>query len=266
MEGCISLADYEDRLITRMGAWFPGERVIFRGKDLHKEFADADWMELYVYGITGRGLSAIQLKMLHSLWVYTSYPDPRLWNNRIAALAGTARSTGTLALSAALAVSEATIYGRRPDIRTINFLLQIKRHIDQGKSLGSLVTRELKTNRVIPGYGRPIIGTDERIPHIMKRAKHLGLDRGSFVRLAFDIEGILLKGRWRMRMNYAALSAAICADMGFTPRQYYLCAFPVFLSGMIPCFIESNENPEGAFLPLRCTRIAYEGPARRRWE
>ncbi len=266
MEKGVKLGEYEDRLVTRMGAWFPGERVVFRGLDLHRDFADADWMELYVYSFTGHRYPRIQLEMLHTLWVFTSYPDPRLWNNRVAALAGTARSTGTLGLSAALAISEATIYGRRPDIRTIDFLLHTKSRIDNGQNLASVVTKELKSRRMIPGYGRPIIGTDERIPHIMKRAKHLGFDGGTFVKLAFDIEQILLKGRWRMRMNFAAITAALCADMGFSPRQFYLFAFPAFLAGMIPCFIEATEKPEGSLLPLRCARIDYEGPARRRWD
>ena len=45
---------------------------------------------------------------MHALWVNTSYPDARIWNNRVAALAGSARSTGNLGVSAALAVSEAS--------------------------------------------------------------------------------------------------------------------------------------------------------------
>ena len=89
-----SLADHVGRLKTRMGAFFPGERVVYRGHDLHVDLKDMDWIELYVFGITGRRFSPEQLRLMHALWVNTSYPDSRIWNNRVAALAGSAHSRG----------------------------------------------------------------------------------------------------------------------------------------------------------------------------
>jgi len=261
----VKLSEYEDRLVTRMGAWFPGERVIFRGLDLHRNFADADWMELYVYGITGRRFAGAELKLLHAVWVYTSFPDPRIWNNRVSALAGTIRSTGALGLSAALAVSEASIYGGRPCIKSIDFLIRAKKAIDDGAGLIDCIRSELQKDHCVAGYGRPVIGADERVSHFMKRAEQLQLHKGSYIKLAFEIERCLIEGRWRMRMNFAGLAAAACADMGFSPKQFYLFTIPAFLAGMVPCFIEAAEKPEGTLLPLRCARIAYEGPARRRW-
>lgn len=249
-----------------MGAFFLGERAVYRGKDLHSEFADVDWMDLYVYGFTGRHLPAAQLQLLHTMWVYTSYPDPRLWNNRVASLAGTARSTGALGLSAALAVSEATVYGRRPDIRAIDFFLRTRKQVENGADLMTVLREELERYRGIPGYGRPMVTGDERIPRLMQRATRLGIEPGPFVKLAFDVDRRLMAGRWRLRMNYAAVTAAFCADFGFTAREFYLFAFPAFLAGMIPCLIEAQEKNEGTFLPLPCTRIAYNGCARRSWE
>ncbi|HQU15584.1 MAG: citrate synthase family protein [Gammaproteobacteria bacterium] len=266
MKGPRELLENEDHLVTRMGAWFPGERTVFRGKDLHRDFGDADWMALYVYAITGRRFSGVQLELMNTMWVFTSYPDPRLWNNRVAALAGSARSTGALALSAALAVSEATVYGRRPDIRTLNFLQRIKSGLDRGESLPKLVQAELARYRALPGYGRPVVRSDERLDHLMRRAEALGLNRGPYVTLAFDIGRYLRASRRRLQMNYAVLTAAFCADFGFTAREFYLFAFGAFLAGMIPCWIEAAERPEGTFLPLSCRRIAFDGPGRRRWD
>src|SRR5882724_1198831 len=124
MKGPQLLFDHQDRLATRMGGWFPGQRVVFRGKDLHVDLKDIDWLDLYVYGITGRRFTKEQIRVLHAIWTFTSYPDPRLWNNRVAAAAGSARSTGHLAISGAIAVSEASIYGGKPVIRAIDFLLR----------------------------------------------------------------------------------------------------------------------------------------------
>ena len=93
MRGPEKLLENENHWETRMGGWFPGERVVYRGQDLHVDLKDMSWMELYVYGITGRRFDEKQLKILNAIWANTSYPEPRLWNNRVAALAGTARST-----------------------------------------------------------------------------------------------------------------------------------------------------------------------------
>ena len=87
-------------LPTRMGQAFVGQRAVFRGHDLHADLKDMDWVELYVFGLTGRRFEPAQVRMLHALWVHTSYPDPRIWNNRVAALAGSARSTGNLGIAA----------------------------------------------------------------------------------------------------------------------------------------------------------------------
>lgn len=265
MKGPEHLMQNEDHWRTSMGAWFAGERVVFRGHDLHTDLASLDWMELYLFGITGRRFTPIQMKVLNRIWTYTSYPEPRIWNNRVVALAGTARSTGALAIGAAVAVSEATIYGRGPDIRGIDFLLRAQLKIDGGEPLHEIVAVELEKRRGIPGYGRPMTPKDERIAPTEKLLREAGMENGKHVSLACDVERILLEGRWRFHMNIAALYAAICADLGFSPREYYLFMLPCFVSGMLPCFIDASDQREGNFFPLRCERIAYSGPARRCW-
>ena len=252
-------------LKSRMGAFFPGSHVIFRGQDLHADLKDMDWLELYVFGITGRRFSTEQLRLMHAIWTYTSYPDVRLWNNRVAALAGSARSTGNLGVAAALAVSEATIYGGGILARAIDFFIRTRQQLDQGATLDDCVSIELEAHRSIAGYGRPLINGDERIQPMLALARSLDLDHGPYFRLAFAVEEALLSGRWRMKMNYAALVAALGADIGLTQREFSLFMFPVFLAGMQPCFIEASERPEGTLYRISCADIAYEGQAQRCW-
>ena len=252
-------------LRTSVGAIFPGERAVFRGQDLHASLKDMDWAELYMLGITGRHFTSQQISVVKALWRYTSYPDARLWNNRVAALAGTARSTGTLGIAAALAISEAQIYGRGVDLRASEFLNRAKACVDAGADLGDMVRAELKINRGISGYGRPITSGDERIKPMLALVKELGVDNGPHLKLAFEVEKILLEGRWRMYMNYAALAAALCADIGMSPSEYYFASFIAFLAGMPPCYKEAAEKPEGLLFPLPCRTLLYEGVARRSW-
>ncbi len=249
-----------------MGAWFPGGRVVYRGKDLLNELKDISWVGLLLFGITGRFFNEKQVRLFEGLWsLSASFPDPRLWNNRVAALAGTARSTGNLAVSGAVAVSEARIYGRGADIRAIDFLLRTKSKIDAEEDLGEIIREELRERRVIPGYGRPITNKDERIVPVKRLAEELGFLHGTYVELAFNIEQQLARGRWRMRMNIAALCAALAADQGLSRQEYYHISIPSFIAGILPCFIDSTQKPEGSFLPLRCQRVLYEGKLPRTW-
>jgi hypothetical protein len=259
------LHDTVGRLKTRMGACFVGQRAVFRGHDLHRDLKDMDWVELYVFGITGRRFDAARLRLMHAIWTHTSYPDARIWNNRVAALAGSARSTGNLGTAAALAVSEASIYGRGIDIRAADFFIRTRRSLADGATLDDCVRAELQAHRSIAGYGRPIANGDERIAPMMALARELGLHEGPHLALAFEVERFLLDGRWRWRMNYGALVAALGADLGLSAREYYHFMFPAFLAGMQPCFIEASEKPEASLFALPCGQVHYEGAAPRRW-
>ena len=63
MSGPETLKAYEGPMRTKMGACFPGERTVFRGYDLHAEFKHAEWIDLYIFSITGRRLSQPELKL-----------------------------------------------------------------------------------------------------------------------------------------------------------------------------------------------------------
>jgi hypothetical protein len=266
MNGPQRLEEHVGRLVTSMGAFFPGERVVCRGKDLFTLLKEVDWLELYAFGINGHRYTSQQMRVMHALWGFNSYPDPRLWNNRVAALAGSARSTGALGIAGALAVSEAKIFGGASQLRCSEFLTRTKILVDKGADLEALVRAEIKEKRGIGGYGRPIVPKDERIEPIMEIVREQGLDKGPHLKLAFEVERILLQGRWRWHMNSVGLSAALCADFGMNPYQFYLGAIPVFLAGMPPCYMDAADKPEGLLFPLPCRMLSYEGVASRRWK
>lgn len=262
-----TLLKAEDNWTTSMGACFPGQgRVVFRGKDLFNDLGEMPWMGLLLYGITGRIFERNKIRLFEGVWtICTSYPDPRIWNNRVAALAGTTRSTATLALSAANSLSEASIYGRRPDIRSIDFFYRAQQSLDKGVDLLDIINSELKKYRVIPGYGRPIARKDERIQPLLNLAETLGYAQGLYVKLAFDVEKALLNNRRRLHMNIAALIAALAADQGLSRLEFYHYMVLCFTGGMLPCYIDAMNKAEGTFFPLRCERIAYEGVSNRTW-
>ena len=266
MNGPDVLQDNVGRWRTRMGGFFPAEqRVMFRGHDLHAELKDMGWIELCVFGITGRRFTRAQLRLMEALYVLTSYPDPRIWNNRVAALAGTARSTGALGISAALAVSEAHIYGRGNEVQAITFFINTHTTLAAGGTLDDCIRQEMATYRRIAGYGRPLVNADERIAPTMTLAQSLGLADGPHVRLAFTVDQFMVDSGKNLRLNYGGLVSAFGADLGFTPAQFCLFMYPVFIGGMHPCYIEAVERPEGTLFPLPCEHVTYQGHEKRRW-
>lgn len=261
---------YEDTLETRMGQCLPGGPTIFRGEDLaglHAADYSLDWMALYTFGICGRHFSAPQLKVLHTLWTCTSYPDARIWNNRVAALTGSARSSAALAMAAGLAASEASIFGSQPVIGAADFLIRVRAETARGAGLADLVARELVQHRAIGGFGRPAaaLPVDERIPHVQALMAEQGIAPGRYLRLAFEIEDQLFDIGKPLRMNYAPVLAAVPLDFGFTLEQLHLFITPSLMAGMPPCYLEARERPPGATFALRCDKIAYHGPKARSW-
>ncbi|WP_457324622.1 hypothetical protein [Roseateles sp. P5_E11] len=251
-------------LATRAGKAFVGTRAVFLGHDLHEDLRHADWVELYMLSITGRRFDEPALKLLHAMWVCTSYPDARLWNNRVAALAGSARSTPALGMSAALGMSEATVYGGHPCVRAIDFLIKAQRGVSAGEPLADIVQQELAQRRIF-GYGRPIHSTDERLPWLLGIARELGLAGGPHLALAHEVERLLVARDARLKMNYAAFTAGLAADLGLSVTEFHHFQVPMLLAGMTPCYIEAAERPAGALFPLSCDHMAYEGAPKRRW-
>lgn len=263
------LEQYEGALPTSVGKCFPGERAVFRGVDLHTEFRDADWIDLFIFSVTGRRLPAEQLKVLQSIWVYTSYPDARLWCNRVVALTGSSRGTGAQGMAAGLATTEAAIFGLQPMMAVTDFMVRALARRAAGEDLEPIVRDELKTYKLILGYGRPVATAfvDERIAPTLAMMERHGVPIGPHLQLAFDIEAMLEKvGGRRLPMTYATMVMAIPLDFGFTPSQCYMYMQPALMAGMIPCYQEALERPASATFALRCERIEYNGAAPRAWE
>jgi hypothetical protein len=257
--------DQIGRVRSRVGGLRGDRRVRFRGRDLHADLKGIDWLDLYAFGITGRRFEVRELRLMHALWVHTSYPDARIWNNRVAALAGSSRSNGNLGMAAALAVSEAHIYGRGNEVQAVAFFLRARRSLDHGATLEECLGEEMRRHGRIAGYGRPLLEGDERIAPTMEVAASWDLDEGRHVQLAFHIDRHFAALGKPLRMNYGGLVSAFGADLGFSPEQFALFMFPSFLAGMPPVYLDARARPEGTLLPVPCEAVLYEGPGPRTW-
>ena len=262
------LKQFEGPFRTRMGAVFIGERAVFRGLDVHSTFTGGNWMELHIFGITGKRLPANHIRVLEGRWTCSNYPDGRLWNNRVAALEGTTRSSGSAAISAAVAVSDAGIIGGQVFYFAADFLSRAKKSTEAGKSLEDFISEERQHNRIIKGFGRTMFPEkgDERLPTTLGILKRENVEIGPHFSLAFEVEKVLSTILKRpLPMTYAAAFVAVALDLGLTPQECYLFGVGLFTAGMTPCYLEALEKPEAATFVLSCERIQYAGPARRKW-
>lgn len=258
------LQAHENNWKTRIGKAFLCDRAVLRGRDLHHELGDWNWFAVYLYGITGREFSDNQIKMLAYFWIATSYADPSIWPNHVAALGGTVRSTASLSCMAGLALGEASIYGRRPEKRALDFFYRTREAMNKGEALAELIERELVERKTIYGYGRPLAKIDERVPHTLVMAKKLGLDGGQYLQLAKDVYHYL-KNNKGLSINISAINTALVADIGLSPEEYQLFLTPCFITGIAPCYVDARDKPEGAFFPMQCSSIEYQGKPKREW-
>ena len=258
------LKQTENSLKTHIGKAFLSERVVMRGKDLHNQLGDRQWMDVFLYAITGREFSKEQLRFLNFMWVASSYPDAGIWPNQVAALGGTARATASLSLVAGLAVSEAKIYGRRPERKILDFFYRAAEAEDNGCAIEDFIRQELAERKVIAGYGRPLARIDERIPHTLKLIEELDLHHGRYFKLAFKVYDYLNRERG-LSINIAALNTAVIADMGMTTEEYQQFVTVGFITGMTPCYQDARSRPEGSFFPMRCENLVYNGQEHRNW-
>jgi hypothetical protein len=264
-----NLEQYEDNWQTSMGGILFDQglvsSVLLRGRDIFTELSNKTWMEYQLFAVTGRE-DPILARLIEAIWVISSsYPEPRLWNNRVAALAGTARSTGHLAVAGAVAVTEAGIYGGQPILRVADFLSRTHKQLQQGLELQQVLDVERQKTGKIYGYGRPGPAQDERIQPLLNYIEEAGIERGSYTELVFAITEHFDRSKHRLQPNIAALLAGLLLDQGLSAKEIYYLYILGFCGGFLPCFLDAQAQPQGALFPLRSGRINYRGTAPRQW-
>jgi len=265
---------------TAAGNWFPGERIVLHGVDVLATMTGKSWMEVILLAITGNIPERRTAEFLDAVLTLSgSIPDPRLWNNRIAALAGATRSTPALGMSAGMAASDAIIFGFQPMMGAHNLLTEVAGQLESGDLLENIIKARLERDQpgrpgagkqrslaIFPGYGRPVATGDERIPAIMRLLRDYGHDQGRMVTLAFRLEASLQQQGLPLRLNTGGLIAAICADQGMTALQLYYYVSHCFYVSLAACNADALKHDIGSFFPLRCRQIEYEGVAERKWK
>lgn len=261
------------------GGWFAGKRVVMHGKNILSQMSGCTWMEMILFAVTHKEANKKQAEFLDAVLAMSGcIPDPRLWNNRVSALAGTARSTSALGVSAGMAISDAIIFGFQPMLAAFTMLesllplesASMKQQIEERLQtkpgdIGKPGKGKQRAVASIAGYGRPVAAGDERIPPLMEVAKKYNYHDKPAVLLAFAIEKYLQHNGHSLRLNTGGLIAAFCLDQQLTKEQFYYYISHCFCVSLLACHDDTSDKPEGAFFPLRCDQVNYIGQSERKW-
>lgn len=257
---------YHGNIVSSRGGWKIGSGVQNCGYDMMKDLVGkVSYMQVVVLNATGRLPSKALADWIEAVHICLSWPDPRIWCNRIGALAGSSRTSSVTASCLGVLAAESTSYGIKPLISGVEFIEHAYAQVMQDTSVENFVSAEIKKYGGKPhlmGYARPIAKGDERIPAMEKVTKMLGFSIGEHLSLAYKVEAIL-KTRFDESMNINGYMSAFLVDQGFTATEVYRTFSALVVSGVTACYADTADRIEGSFAPLKTSDVVYKGAKER---
>ncbi|WP_076420461.1 hypothetical protein [Colwellia sp. UCD-KL20] len=255
---------YHGRIVSARGGWKIGEGVQCCGYDMMEDLVGKkSYMQVVILNATGRLPSKALADWIEAIHICLSWPDPRIWCNRIGALAGSARTTAVAASTLGVLAADSKSYGIKPLISGVGFIQYAHKEITKGISIDDFIINEVKKNGGKPylmGYIRPIAKGDERIPAMEKVTKDLNFTIGKHLSLAYKIEEHLNK-KFDETMNVNGYVSAFLSDQGYSAEEVYRIFSSLVISGVTACYTDTRERVKGGFSPLKTSDVTYTGKA-----
>ena len=171
-----------------------------------------------VYVITGIELEARDAELLEQIGNANIPVDRRAWpmavTRRVAARGGEYAA----AVVAGLAMMGSPMLAGKAAKDCARFLRRADAAVEAGGSVDGLVAEILARRERVMGFGRPVVGPDERVPVMLALLERYGRSELRFARLLREAERAMFAGRG-LRTTAAAWAAAILSDYGMTPEQ-----------------------------------------------
>jgi len=254
------------KIYSRRGGWRIGKGVYNCGYDMMRDLVgEKSYMQVVVLNAVGRLPEKKLADWLEAVFICLSWPDPRIWCNQIGALNGTMKGSVVSATVAGVLAADSRGYGSKPLVDGATFIQKALIDYDKSLPVAEIVSNECTKyggKPFITGYARPIAKGDERIEAMERVTKNLGFSIGSHLQLAYQIEAEL-KERFSEDMNINGYVSAFLSDHGFSPMEIYQISTISVNSGVTACHMDAYDRPAGAFLPLQCEDIEYQGKAAR---
>ncbi|MEX1056845.1 MAG: hypothetical protein WED11_03875, partial [Natronospirillum sp.] len=174
---------YRGRIKSRKGGWRIGQQVLSHGYDLMQEVVGQfSYMQVVLLNATGRMPSKELAQWFEACHICLSWPDPRIWCNRIGALGGSARVSAVAATCAGVMAADSRVYGIKPIIEGVELIRRAKVATDKGIAIDEFIASIVESKGGKPhimGYARPIVKGDERIEVMRRVTADLGYSEGT---------------------------------------------------------------------------------------
>lgn len=255
---------------SKIGGWRPNEAVYNSGYSMLDDLVgSASFFQVLVLNCTGKLPDKSLADWIEASFVCLSWPDPRVWCNKMGTLAGNMRCTPAAAVTAGVLSSDSRMYAAGALDNGTAFITSALAEKNAGISTKIIIERALNKSQrnasskpAIMGYARPIASGDERIPAMERVTKQLGFEIGPHLTLAYEIDKIL-RLEFDESMNILGYCVAFLSDQGLKKSEINTIFSTWVNSGVHACYTEAMRNPPESFLPMHCSDILYLGPSPR---
>jgi hypothetical protein len=202
-----------------------------RGRSLFDDLVGRrTWMQAVVFAITGIELAESDARLLEAFAVANILVDRRAWPMAITRRVGGRGNGLAAAVLAGVAAMESPVLAGAAAGNCARFLQAAAAAQARGQSVAATVAEYLGRRERVMGFGRPLVGADERVPIMNASLERHGRAHGKFItilRLADDA----FAAQKGLRTTSAAWAAALLSDLGVDPAGVHaVCNYWVTLN------------------------------------
>ena len=255
---------YRGTIYSRKGGWRVGSGITTHGHSLLDDIhGKCSVFQVMIMNITGTLPERRLADFVEGLFICLSWPDPRIWCNKIGAFSAMTRTSPTVAIAAGGLAGDSKMYGPGtiPDVDS--FMQSAHDFITVGGgSVEEFVDRKAYRGGKLyaPGFARPLARGDERITAMRRYAHELGFEAGLYEILMNRIEDRLAIKEGE-GLNLAGYITAFLRDQGYNLEEVVGIVAWSVSTGVYAAYFEYIDQDPEAFLALKVDDIDYVGPA-----
>ena len=187
-------------------------------------FADVvgqrSFFQTAVYAITGLELPPRHAELLEQIGNANLLVDRRAWPMAVTRRVAARGAGYDASVVAGLAMMGSPVLAGKAAADCARFLRRAQAEVAAGGSVTGMVANLLARRERVMGFGRPIVGPDERVPIMEDLLARYGRAHQPFVTLLRLADDAFHQHRG-LRSTAAAWAAAVLSDFGMTPEQVH---------------------------------------------
>lgn len=190
---------------------------LLRGRYLFRDLVgQRSFFQAAVLAITGIDLPEQDALLLEQMGVANLAADRRAWPLAVARRIAAHGGSFAAAVTGGTAVMDAQLMGSGAGAGVASFLHFLDAEIEAGKDFDAVMDGVIARREKVLGFGRPVVGPDERVPPVQALMRRFGRDQGKHVTRVRRIEARLFAAKG-LQSNVGAWIGAVMCDLGFTP-------------------------------------------------